>query len=381
MKYLPLIWSGIWRKPGRVTLIFLQVMVAFTLFGALQGMKTGTEKAIANARADLLFVRPAAFGGAPLPRADMEQLRTMAGVKQVTFADGLLGIYQKPDQKIYVLAIENNPFWLTMAPEVTRIEKQDLDALHRSRTGVLVDPSMARKYGWHVGDRIPLISPTQQSNGSGNWTFDIVGTFRSSGEGTASYIVGNYDYYDEARPQGKGTVRNFYVSITDPRQAATLSEAIDRRFANSASETKSASLRENAQQALQSIGDLNFLIRSVVSAVMVALLFAVSTLLMQTIRERAPELAVLKTLGFSNGAVFALVIVEAALVCIAAAFVGLALALVVFPLAAKSVPGLSMPLSVIGAGALGAFVIALASAGLPALRAARLPIVSELAGR
>jgi len=381
VKYLPLIWSGIWRKPGRTTLIFLQVMVASTLFGVLQGLKTGTENAIANARADLLIVRPAVAGGAPLPRADLEHLRAIPGVRYVTFDDGLMGTYQKPDQSVLVVADEESPVWLTMMPEYFEVQRKDLDALHRLRTGALVDRSMAKKYGWHIGDKIPLTSATLQANGSGNWTFDIVGTFISRGEGIPSYIVANYTYLDEARVRDKGTVTKFFVSIADPHQAAHMSATIDRSFANSSNPTKTASIHELAQQNLQSIGDLDFLIRSVVSAVLVALLFAVSTIVMQTIRERAPELAVLKTLGFSNRALFILIIVEVFLVCILADLLGLALALAVFPLAAPFVQGLSMPLSVLGIGALGALLVALVSGAIPAMRAARLPIVDALAGR
>lgn len=355
-------------------------MVASALFGVLQGLKTGNENAIANARADLLIVKPAVSGGAPLPRAALEQLSAIPGVRYVTFNDGLMGTYQKPDQSVFVLAIEENPVWPKMMPEYLGVRKQDLDALHRSRTGALVDPSMARKYGWHIGDKIPLTSATLQSNGSGNWTFDIVGHFVSRGD-DPNIIVANYTYLDEARALDKGTVIKFYVSIADPRRAAVMSAAIDRSFANSSNPTKTASVHELAQQNLQSLGDLDFLIRSVVSAVLVALLFAVSTIVMQTIRERTPELAVLKTLGFSNRALFILVIVEVFLVCIVADLFGLALALAVFPLAAQFVPGLSMPLSVLGIGAVGACLVALVSGALPAMRAARLPVADALAGR
>jgi putative ABC transport system permease protein len=381
VKYLPLIWSGIWRKPARTILIFLQVVIAFALFGMIQGLKTGTETAIANTRADLLLVRPAIRGAAALPRALSESLRKVSGVQYVTFADGLQGTYQKPDQPIFVFAIDANPVWLTMLPDNMKLQKKDLDALRGSRTGVLVDPHMAKKYGWHVGDKVPLTSATLQSNGSGNWTFDIVGTFISSGDGPASYLVANYAYLDEGRVRDKGTVRNFFVAVDDPHQAANISAAIDRSFANSSNITKTASVREVSQQSLQAIGDLDFLIRSIVSAVLVALLFAVSTMLMQTIRERTPEFAVLKTVGFSDRAVFLLVLAEVCSMCIMAALLGLGIAVAVFPLAANLAPGLSMPLSVIGVGAIGACLVALASAALPAIRAARLPIIDSLAGR
>jgi putative ABC transport system permease protein len=381
MKFLPLIWSGIWRKPGRTILMLLQVSVAFALFGVLQGMKTGVDEAIAKTRADLLLVTPDPFGDSPLPAAYSDRLRSIPGVKAVTFADGLLGTYQKPDQAVYVLALEPSNIWLTLIPETFNVLPKDLGALQKTRTGALISADIAKKYGWHVGDRIPLTSTTLQSNGSGDWVFDVVGTFTAHELGAGGYIVANYVYLDEARQLYKGTVRNFYVVASDPKQAAAVADTIDRTFSNSSNGTKTASLRENAQQQMQAIGDLNFVIRSVVSAVLVAILFSTATMMMQTIRERTPELAVLKTLGFTDRTVFLLVVAEALVVCIAAALIGLAAAMVAFPYAGKFIPGLSMPMVVIEAGIVGAAFVALISAAMPARLAARLEIVDALAGR
>ena len=380
MKYLPLIWSGIWRKRGRTVFILLQVSVAFALFGVLQGMKTGVEQAIARTRADLLMVFPDAFGAAPLPRSYLDKISAIAGVKSVTFADGILGTYQKQDQVVFVLGIDPTDLWLTLIPEIFKILPADLQALRNNRSGVLVTSDLARKYGWKVGDRIPLTSSTLKRDGSGNWAFDIVGTFTSHEPG-GGFIVGNYTYLDEARVTNKGTVRNFYVETSDPAQAAIVAETIDRTFANAPSETSTGSLRENAQQGMQSIGDLNFLIRSVVGAVFAALLFSVATMMMQGIRERTPELGVLKTLGFTDRAVFVLIVAEAVVVCLAGALVGLALALAAFPYTAKWIPGLTMPLVVIEVAIAAACLVAFVSATLPALRASRLRVVDALADR
>lgn len=381
MKYLPLIWSGIWRKPGRTALVLLQVAVAFALFGVLQGMKTGVDRAVAKTRADLLIVTPADFGGAPLPLSYLDRLRSIPGMQSVDFADGFLGTYQKPTQPVFVLAIQPSQLWVTLVPEMFQVLPKDLDALKNTRDGALITADIGKKYGWHVGDRIPLTSTTLQSDGSGTWSFQIVGTFTDHEPGEAGFIVGNYDYLDQARALNKGTVRNFYAIIADPRRAAEMSDTIDRAFGNSSNETKTGSLRELAQQQMRAIGDLNFLIRSVVGAVLVALLFSITTIMMQTIRERTPEFAVLKTLGFGDRPIFLLVVGECLLICIAAALTGLALATGVFPYAGKFVPGLSMPLSVVGFGLIGAVLVALITAVPPALRAARLEVVDALAGR
>jgi putative ABC transport system permease protein len=160
-----------------------------------------------------------------------------------------------------------------------------------------------------------------------------------------------------------------------------VADAIDRLFANSTHATRTESLRELAQLQLQSIGDMDLLIRAVVSAVLLALFFATSTMLMQSVRERTPELAVLKTLGFAAGALFLFVLAEAAFVCVVAAGFGLALALLAFPFAARFVPGISMPLQVVAIGLGCAALVALISAAVPAMRAARLQIVAALASR
>lgn len=381
MKYLPLLWSGIWRKPGRTALVLLQVAVAFALFGVLQGMKTGVDRAVAKTRADLLIVTPADFGGTPLPISYLDRLRSIPGMQSVDFADGFLGTYQKPTQPVYMLAIRPNELWVTLVPEMFQVAPADLEALKNTRDGALITADIGKKYGWHVGDRIPLTSTTLQSDGSGTWSFQIVGTFTDHEPGEAGFIVGNYDYLDQARTLNKGTVRNFYAVVADPRRAAEMSDSIDRAFGNSSNETKTTPLRELAQQQLRAIGDLNFLIRSVVGAVLVALLFSITTMMMQTIRERTPEFAVLKTLGFGDRPIFLLVVGECLLICILAALTGLALATGVFPYAGKFVPGLSMPLSVVGFGIVGAVLVALITAVPPALRAARLQVVDALAGR
>ena len=380
MKYLPLIWSGLWRKPGRTVLIFLQVSVAFALFGVLQGLKTGVAHAVAAARADLLIVHSRlSLIMQPLPYGLLEQIRTVPGVKVAVPVELTQGTYQKPDQGVGVVALTPEQDWpaaftFTIAPGY-------LAAFRKSRTAMLVRDLTAQRYGWKVGDRIPLKLPVAQQNGSTDWAFDVVGTFTDSDIGGGRYIViVSYPYLDEARLTGKGTLNHFNVAITDPKLAPQVAEAIDARFANSFHETKTESLREMAQASMQAIGDFDFLIRAVVGAVLVALLFATTTMMVQSVHERTPELAVVKTLGFSDRAVFLLVLAEALAVFVSGAVCGLVLATLALPVAARFVLGLSMPGAVIVIGlALGALV-ALISAAVPAALAARLRVATALAG-
>jgi putative ABC transport system permease protein len=381
MKYLPLIWAGIWRKRGRTILIFLQVAVAFTLFGVLQGLKTGVDHAIAAARADLLIVhaREGLFS-APLPVGMLETIRSIPGVAEAVAVDLTGGTYQKPSQQVGIVAIRPDAGWLsaftyTVPPAYDK-------AFRATRTGILVNVQLAKKYHWKVGDRIPLMTGVAQQNGSTVWTFDMVGSFADDDVGSQdTNVIVNYDYWNEARAANKDMVNHFNVRIADPKAAAAMSEAIDARFANSPNETRSESIRELAQESLQSIGDLEFLIRAVVGAVLAALLFATATMLMQSVRERTSEIAVLKTVGFTDGAVFALTLAESALVCVTAGGAGLAVASLAFPYASKFVHGLSMPLIIVITGLLTALAVALVSAALPAAMAARLEVATALADR
>lgn len=381
MRFLPLIWSGIWRKPGRTVLIFLQVSVAFALFGVLHGLKSGVQHAVDAARADLLIVHSRlSLIMEGLPLGLLDQIRAVPGVK-VAVPVGLFGgYYQKPEQGVGIVAVTPHKDWTaaftyTIAPEY-------LAAFAKSRTAVLVRDLTAKQYGWKIGDHIPLKSNTLRTNGSGDWAFDVVGTFTDSDLGGGRYIILiNFPYYDEARASGKGTVNHFNVAVTDPHLAVAVADGIDRISANSSHETKTESLRELAQLQMQSIGDFDFLIRAVVSAVLAALLFAITTMMVQSVRERTAELAVLKTVGFTDGAVFLLILAEAITVCIAAAAFGLALAAAALPIAARFVLGLSMPkiTLVIGLGC--AVLVALVSAAVPAALAARLKVATALAER
>ena len=380
MKYLPLIWSGLWRKPGRTILIFLQVTVAFALFGVLQGLKSGVAQAVAAARADLLIVHSRLSSIAqPLPLGLLAQIRSVSGVKLAIPVELSGGIYQNPSERIGVVAIAPDEDWpsaftFTIAPEY-------LAAFRNSRTAMLVRDLVVQKYGWKIGDHIPLKLPIAQQNGSTDWAFDVVGTFTDSDVGGGRHIViVSYPYFDEARALQKHTVNHFNVAITGPQLAARVADAIDARFANSSHETKTESLREMAQASMQAIGDFDFLIRAVVGAVLIALLFATTTMMVQSIRERTPELAVVKTLGFTDRAVFLLILAEALAVFLAGAVSGLALATLVLPLAARFVLGLSMPGVVVAIGIALGVLVALISATVPAALAARLPVAQALGG-
>ena len=226
MKYLPLVWSGLWRKPGRTILIFLQVSVAFALFGVLQGLKTGVAHAVAAARADLLIVHSRLSSIAqPLPYGLLEQIRSVPGVQVAIPVELTGGTWQKPDQGIGIVAVSPEGDW-TRAFTYT-IPPEYLAAFGKSRTAMLVRDLAAQKYGWKVGDHIPLNLAVAQQNGSNDWAFDVVGIFTDSDVGGGRYIVlVSYPYFDEARALKKGTVNHFNIAVSDRQSdAANLLES------------------------------------------------------------------------------------------------------------------------------------------------------------
>jgi putative ABC transport system permease protein len=385
MKFAALIWAGLTRNKGRTFLIFLQVAVAFALFGVLQGLKTGVEEAVARSRADLLQVR-SKDPSEPLPLAYLETIRTIPGVRLARGLEHLSGTYQKPTQTVGVVAAtEIDKALFDAIPDLaTMSAPSQLAVFQQTKTGALISDDLAAKYGWKIGDRIPLNLTTEQMNGSTDWALDVVGIFHDtefSTKGSRDFILVHYSYVDDARLKNKGTVDSFLVEASDPMQATVVADAIDRRFANSSNETETNSYHDFAQQQMQQIGDLNFAIRSIVTAVLLTLLFSTATMMMQSVRERTPELAVLKTVGFTDAAIFGIVLAEAFTVYVLGALAGLSLALLVFPWAAKVVPGISMPLVVVAIGVCLSFVAALLSVALPAARAARLQVADALAGR
>jgi putative ABC transport system permease protein len=188
----------------------------------------------------------------------------------------------------------------------------------------------------------------------------------------------NYKYFDEARSFEKGNVGWYIVQVKDPRESAQIAAEIDKRFANSANETKTQTEKEFQQAFLKQIGDINLIVTYILFAVFFALLFAVGSTVMQAVREQVPELAVLKTLGFSDMRMLVLVLVQALALCIVAALVGLGIADLLFPLLRNTLGVVKMPVSVIVEGIAMAAALAIATGMVPAWRAKQLVIVEAL---
>ena len=383
MKYLPLVWAGLWRKRARTVLTLLCVVVAFGLFGMLHGF-TAALDGIIDAMSDTRLRSMSRVNiMEALPLAHAQRMATVPGVEGVTYYNFFAGYYQDTRNSVQVGAIDIESF-AAIYPDI-QLEPRYVEAMQRTRNGALIGEDLAKERGWKIGDRIPLGSAVwRRKDGAESWDFEIVGSYRSpSGRVPTSELWINYAYFDEARAAGNGTVTLYLIGIDDSSKAAAISENIDALFANSTFETQTQSEKEWVSAQIAQIGDLEFFVNAITVAVMFALLFVTGNTMMQSVRERIPELAVLKTYGFSNLGLVGLVIAESLVLCSVAAAIGIGIAALISPPLYREfgAGGLNLPLSVVAMGFGFAAAFAVVSALLPALRAQRLSIVDALAGR
>lgn len=383
MKYFGLIWAGLWRKRARTFFTMASIVVAFLLFGLLQGLNQGFNTVVTNLNVDRLYVSAKTNMTDGLPISYGARIKAVPGVRAVSHWTYFGGYYQDARKPIRAFATDPEP--LFQVYREMKIKPEYLEAMKKTRTGVVMSEKLAREHGWKIGDRIQLgtsIWTTKQ--GSSSWMFDVVGTFDSStyGGGFPDFYL-NQDYFKENSAFGGDIVHYYLVGIKDPRQATQISKQIDALFANSTYETRTQTESALAQMQLKQLGDINFIVNAIVGAVLFTLLFLTANTMMQSVRERTPELAVLKTLGFSDGKVLMLVLIEALALCVFAAAGGLALATLAFDSGAlRQIFGnFRMPLIVMAMGGGAALLLALVSGLPPAWRARQLNIVDALAGR
>jgi putative ABC transport system permease protein len=386
MKYFPLIWATLWRKKTRTLFTLLSIVIAFLLFGMLETVDYAFSHPSAGASAaDKLISTNKYSITLPLPFADMQEIRSVPGVVDVTWLTWFGGYYQEPKNFVFALPIDADSYFSVHKDELVVSEEQ-MRAYRSTRSAALVNVALMKKFGWKVGDKIPIHSTiwSQKSSGSLDWTFDIVGSFdvkdSTQASAQAFTVFFHYDLFDEGRSFGKGTVGWVEEKIDNPANGAAIAGKIDALFANSSNETKTQPANDFAMTFIKQVGDIGFVLRAILGAVFFTLLFLTGNTMMQSVRERIPELAVLKTMGFTNGKILALVIAESLLLCLFAAVIGLGLSYGTLPIIGQALQGVQLdPVALIpGIGA--AVLLALIVGLPPALRAMRLNIVDALAG-
>ncbi|MEJ7746950.1 MAG: FtsX-like permease family protein [Luteimonas sp.] len=364
----------------------LSVIMAFLLFGLLQAVNVlfnagtdfvGATRVVTQARVS--FTQS-------LPLRQLPQLEAVPGVTQVMYQQWFGGVWQENTQ-LFTFAVDPQRLH-AVYPELVMPDAQ-WQAFANTRTGMIAGRNLADQYGWKIGQKIPLASNIfPQKNGSKNWAFDLVGIYDGKDEEwqrqtSAAYI--NFAYFDESNQFGNGAAGIYVLKLADPDQAQQVARTIDTMFENSPDETKTQTEKDFQLGFAKQLGDIGLIVRWILFAVFFTLLLVVGNTMAQSVRERIPELAVLKTLGFSDGSVLGLVMAETVALCAIGGVAGLALATGLGWMIQKSAVGVALPISVDwrvwGAGALTIVVLSLAVGLLPALRASRLKIVDALAGR
>lgn len=383
MKYLPLVWAALRRRPIRSVLTLLSVMVAFVLFGVMHGVVAGFDSALDKMSETRLRVMSRANILEPLPLAHKNRIERIDGVLAVAYVSILIGHYQDPKNGMTGAGVSMEEF-LTVFPEI-KMPADQRATLLAARTGAVVGSELAQRHGWKLGDRVTMISPMwTRVDGTSSWDFDIAAI--ANGEPGdepqfANEIYFHFDYLDQARLDGRGTVHQFVVSIDDIARANATIGAIDAEFANSSDETTTLNEKEYLRSMVRQVGNVSYLVYAILGAVMFTLMFLTGNTMVQSVRERTSELAVLKTIGFSEFSLLALVVAESLCLCLTGAVAGLLIAAVAFPsvFASFGISGINLSSDVYVHGIGLATALALVVACLPSWQTRRLSVAAALA--
>lgn len=384
MKYFGLLWAGLFRKRARTILTMASLLVAFLLFGLLQAVQSAFVAGVDVSNAGRLITNGRYSIIDLLPISHAQRIAATPGVEAVTHATWFGGQYQDPANFFPKFPVEPEAY-LDLYPEIM-LSAAQREAFVNTRTGVVVAKGLADRFQWSIGDRIPIIADIWQGKDGNTWQFDLVGIYElpeDSNLGDSMLI--NYSYFDENRAGAQGQVGWFISRMSDPNQAGEVAAAIDQQFLNSNNETKSATEQEFFLSFAKQIGNIGLIVTAILGAVFFTIVLVTGNTMSQAVRERIPELAVLKTLGFSNQKVLALVLSESVLLSLIGGGLGLLLAFVLVPGVAQAMrgflPGMAFTPGALGLGVVVAVVLGVVVGLFPALKAMRLSIVDALGGR
>jgi len=313
----------------------------------------------------------------PLPLPYQERIRRLPGVKHVVHATWFGGIYQEPKNFFAQFVVEPDE-WLRMYPEF-RVSEPEWREFLADRQGVVIGQKLAQRFGWKIGDRVPLKAPGYL--GGTSWEFNVRAIYRGTRPGDdEGQLWLQHKYFTEKAPRyWQGIVGWYVVRVDDPGQSLQVSKAIDAEFANSASETRTQTESAFAASFMKQMGNIEFLILAIGSIVFFTLLLVTGNTMAIAVRERTAELAVLKAIGYSDRFVLGLVLAESLLIAALGGVVGLALA---YGVAGQDITSGILPTYLSGMALAAGAAVALATgflAGvLPAVSAMRLQVAYAL---
>ncbi len=381
MKYLPLLWKSVWRRKIRTIFTLACIFIAFLLFGLLMTIRAAFSLGVELAGLDRLVIIHKVSLIMPLPVSYEARLSSAPGVLVATHNSWFGGIYQDPSNFFAQIAVEPEKYF-SIYPEF-ELPPEQMKAWLADRQGAVAGRALADRFGWKVGDRIPIQGTIwRPKSGNGDtWEFNLVGIYDGdSGVDTTNFFF-RYDYLDENRAQGEGLVGWYIVKIDDPSRSVERAQQFDAMFANSEYETKTTTEKGFVESFAKQIGDIGAIMVAILAAVLFTILLVVANTMAQAVRERTSELAVLKTLGFSNVTVLLLVLAESVFIAALGGGLGLGLAWLIVQGGDPTgglLPAFFLPPRDIALGAALIVVLGVLAGALPAAQAMRLRITDAL---
>ena len=321
MKFLPLLWSSLWRKKVRTIFTLLSIFVAFLLFGLLMTIRGAFSFGVEIAGIDRLVLIHKVSLIMPLPVSYLARLNTTEGVTMATHNTWFGGVYQDPANFFAQIAVEPEPF-MKLYPEY-KVPPEQMKAWLADRQGVMVGVDLAKRFGWKVGDRIPIVGTIWQPKQGQVWEFNIAGLYDGDAGVDKTQFFFRYDYLDENRRGGEGLVGWYIVKINDAGAAQQMGAKFDDMFANSSAETKTTTEKGFVEGFAKQVGDIGAIMISITIAVLFTMILVAANSMAQSVRERTSEVGVLKTLGFSNASILVLVLSESVLIAVIGGGLGL----------------------------------------------------------
>ena len=380
MKFLPLVWKNLFRRKARTLFTVLSIVVAFVLFAYLAAIRLAFGTGVSVAGADRMLVIHKVSLIQPLPESYLGRIAAVDGVADVSHMSWFGGIYQDPRNFFAQFAVDPESY-LRLYPEIV-LSDEERESWLRNRTGAIVGRVTADRFGWEVGDRIPIEGTIFRTRSGPTWEFTIDGIYEAGTEGydTSTFLF-HHEYLMEGNDQGARFIGQYVIRIDDPARSADVAAAIDTRFANSPAETKTSTEQAFLQGFADQIGNIGAIVTAILGAVFFTILVITANTMAQSIRERTNELAVLKTLGFTDRRVLALVLMESLALAVVGGAAGLGIGSFLIGLGDPTGGFLAVFLfptrDLVLGGAL-VVLLGFAAGAVPALLATRLRIVDAL---
>ncbi len=383
MNDFDLVRKNLFRRKLRAILMIVSILVAFMIFGVLAGFYRAFNAGEDKAAADRLMIVNKINFTQPLPIAYYNRVRSIEGIRQITHANWFGGYYQDPKNFMVVLAIEPATYFDVYRSEV-ELAPDALQAFVRDRGSAVVGETLARKYGWKVGDRVPIQSNIfSQKSGGHTWDFTIAGIVKGKADHVdTNFLLFQYNYFDETRSFGKDTIGWMILQTTSPENNDRISKTVDAMFANSSAETNTDTEKAFGKAFAAQFGNIALIVSLVVGAAFVTILMIVGNTMALSIRERTREIGVLKTLGFSGPRILTMVLGESVLLALLGGVPGLAIAALIAYALRNSLssvaPAFSVSPDIVLQGIGLMIALGLITGMIPAVNAMRLKIAAAL---